>query len=278
MGLEIHSIASFLAICFTGMILNAFEIAALLYAKRTNLPFDITLISLAASDFSLAVAVVLFTILELVQPTIAASIWYTKIYTQIIYVSGLSSMLHMIFIAVQRLVAVLYPLKLSIWLTRKRCIITMCVIWLASIVTSVPVHYISYDYEKNALYTPLVTASAIMVCYIIISYRMITRKQLSATGGSSKQNLHVLLYSMTVTTIYIGCSVPSIIEKIIQGTLLAPFYTLCLNLLQLALNPIAYFFFHFLKGTNFHTCCRTCNSQEISTHQQDRFQLAQEKR
>ena len=256
MALEEHKIATFSTISLLAMILNAFEIAALLHAKRTKLPFDITLISLAVSDLIVALAVILFTILHLTQTSKATSELYGKVYAQVIFAFGLSSIFHMIFIALQRLVAVLFPLKLSIWMTRKRCIIAICVLWLISIAASIPVYHIWCDYEKGALYTPLVSASAIMLCYVVISYRVMTRRRLTATGISS-QNLHVLLYSMTVTTIYIVCSIPLMIEKLIHGCSSRPFYATCLSLLQMMLNPVAYFLFHYLKEKKFEGCCRT---------------------
>ena len=128
--------------------------------------------------------------------------WYTSVYIFSMYLSSLSAVSHMCFIAIQRLIAVLYPLKVSIWITRKRSIIAVLLFWLASVVVAVPVPMGCYIYNRMLIFTPFVSASVIVVCYFVISFKMMTRK--ASTGeGQQTQNISVLLYSIAITAILI---------------------------------------------------------------------------
>ena len=167
--------------CMLGTALNFCEIASLLHTRRTKLPFDITLISLAISDLIVAIVMLIFDIvvhrvINLATLKVHERL-YVNVFTLSIFASSLSSALHMWFIAIQRLIAVLYPFKVSIWMTRKRSIITLLLIWAPSISLTAPVSLIYYNYQRFLMYSPFVSAAVIVVCYSIISFKMMTRKR-----------------------------------------------------------------------------------------------------
>ena len=196
------------------------------------------------------------------------SAFYITLYMQIISASGLSSAFHMIFIAAQRLIAVSYPFKLSIWITKKRCIICICVLWFVSIAAAVPLYYQIFVYKRLIIYTPVVCACSFTFCYIFINCKMVTRKQLSGRRNTA-QNLHTLLYSITVTAIFVGCTLPYTVENIIDNNAQVSYASFYLYLIQVVLNPITYFLFHFLKKRKFIVCCsiRSCHQQQQNEQQ-----------
>ena len=196
-----------LVICIFGIALNTSEIASLVYAKRTKLPFDITLISLAASDLMLAATALLIGIFPYFASAKVTRTWYGKLSVSCIYTPSLSSALHMVFIAIQRLIAVLYPLKLTTWMTRKRCVITICLLWLFSMGPSV---IVAVKFNANQLYfmySPLISASIILICYIIINIKMLKRRRFAVSGQPS-QSIHVLVYSICISAIFLICNLP----------------------------------------------------------------------
>ena len=254
--------------CTLGIALNFCEIASLLHTRRTKLPFDITLISLAMSDLMLAMATLIFGIVlrsltNLATVKVHGSL-YVNLFTFSIYASSLSSALHMWFIAIQRLIAVLYPFKVSIWMTRKRSIITVLLIWVLSISVTAPVSVKCCTYQRFLMYSPLVSAVVIVVCYSIISFKMMTRKR-PIVGSQQTQNLSVLLYSISFTAIFIICTFPYAIYAMKQPVhilqMSIPGYVLHLFFLQVVFDPVIYFFFQILKkrSTICAMCCSVCH-------------------
>ena len=257
-----------------GITLNTLEIVSLVYAKRTKLPFDISLISLAASDLMLAVTIVPIGILPNFLHTSAKWVWYYKLSLSCTYASSLSSALHMLFIAIQRLIAVLYPLKLTIWMTRKHCSITICVLWLVSTACSV-ISVESIAFQKFLMYSPLISASAIVICYISINIKMLKRKRLGVSG-QSLQSIHVLAYSICITAIFMICTFPYTfygilqLHGIVRGAF--PIYALHLFYVQVILDPVVYFFSHIWKKNRCVMCsrgCHCCSSKAVSAQQND---------
>ena len=254
--------------CILGIALNFCEIASLLHARRTKLPFDITLISLAMSDLLLAIASLIFGIVLRSIPNWAKlkehETLYVTIFTFSIFASSLSSALHMWFIAIQRLIAVLYPFKVSIWMTRKRSILIVLLIWVLSTSVTAPVSLKYYNHQRYLMYSPLLSAVVIAVCYSIISYKMMTRKR-PTVGSQQTQNLSVLLYSISFTAIFMICTFPYAINAIKQPVNILPIpipeYAFHLFFLQVIFDPVIYFFFQILKkrSTICETCCSVCH-------------------
>ena len=247
-----------------GIALNILEIASLVHARRTKLPFDITLISLAVSDLMLVVVTLLLSIPRLLSNEDRRK-WHNYLYVACIYISSLTSASHMCFIAIQRLVAVLYPLKVSIWITRKRSIITVLLLWLASGVVSAPTPMEYYIYIRILLYTPFVSAGVVVVCYFVINLKMMTRKAPTGAGQQS-QNISILLYSIAITAIFMICTFPYTIYAI-KHVKFPPSYVVHLFFLQVVLNPVVYFFSHILKRDRCKICykvCQCCGSESVS--------------
>ena len=228
------------------------------------MPFDITLISLAVSDLMLVFVSLLLAALYRISNQDAMK-WYAYVYLFSIYLSSLSSASHMCFIAFQRLIAVLYPLKVSIWITRKRSIITVLLLWLASGVVSAPTPMEYYIYNRILLYTPFVSAGVVVVCYFVINLKMMTRKAPTGAGQQS-QNISILLYSIAITAIFMICTFPYTIYAI-KHVKFPPSYVVHLFFLQVVLNPVVYFFSHILKRDRCKICykvCQCCGSETVS--------------
>ena len=260
------------SICGLGIVLNSCEIASLIYAKRTTLPFDITIISLAMSDLMFVLTSLVLSSFIYYVPNWIASERYYMAFAYSTYSSFLSSVLHMVFIAIQRLIAVLYPLKTSIWITRRRSIITVLLLWLASVAVAAPVPMGFYIYNRILLFSPFVAIGVIAACYFVINFRMMTRK--SPTGGDQQtQNISILVYSISVTAIFMICIFPATVYVMSQGVLMSkmqfPDYATYLLYLQTVLDPLVYFFFQIWKRGRCTLCCSSCQcrvSSNVSGH------------
>ena len=258
-SMSLADAVSSLSICGLGIILNCCEIASLIHAKKTKLPFDITLISLAISDVLLALFIAILAVFMHVFPNVPTSTLYGKIFIFFLFSLSLSSSLHVFFIATQRLIAVLYPLKVSIWITRKRSAITLLLLWVISIVASTPMT--NYTYQRIVIWGPFVSTAIIIACYFVISFKMLKRKT-PAIAGHQSQNISVLTYAVAITAIFIVCTFPFTIFAVQQQVpvekMTFPTYVATLFYLQVILDPIVYFFSQVCKRNSCRIRCIAC--------------------
>ena len=213
----------------------------MLYEKRTKVPFDITLLSLAFSDLIVSFSLISY-FLQL--PDVVE-----HVFRHLIFTLSFISASHMIFIAVQRLIAVQLPFKAAILLTRRRCFIAVASLWIASLTISMPIILGNDSYYRVYLCTPLVFGCLILILYAVLNFKMLTRRTVSSTRPNANQNLHVVLYSTTIILVFLACTFPYTIF-LIKSTYTpnAPGYAFYLYILQLIFDPILYFLFHYLKA------------------------------
>ena len=135
-------------------------------------------------------------------------------------------------------------------MTRKRSIITVLLIWVLSISVTALVSLKHYTYQRFLMHSPLLSAVVIVVCYSIISFKMMTRKR-PTVGSQQTQNLSVLLYSISFTAIFMICTFPYAINAIKQPVHILPIpipeYAFHLFFLPVVFDPVIYFFFQILK-------------------------------
>ena len=265
---------SSIAIGGLGITLNFCQIVSLLSAKRTTVPFDVTLISLAISDFLFSSLASVGNIINYSLPNVAMLKLFRHFIIICFSLLAVSSSLHMWFIAIQRLIAVLYPLKLSTWITRERCVITLLLLWLVSSVLSTPLSMDNYTYERIFICSPFFSTAVLIVCYFIINHKMLTRKA-PTVRGQQAQSMSILVYSSTLTVIYIITIYPMTIESIRQPVLLRKmdFITHAHQIffLQVILDPCVYFFSQILKRKSCRICyllCHCSRSEKVCTNEE----------
>ena len=244
------------AIGVAGTVLNAVEIASLLHKKKTKLAFDLSLISLAVADFSVCFVLVITYIIKLKDESLMRKA--SHIVTWDITFSWISSSFTLAFIALQRLIAVKYPMKCSIWLTRKRCIRLIAFLWILSALMTGPVIY--QNYRNHMRYIPILVSVVLSMCYAIICYCMLTRKRVAASGNASKQNFKLVLYSLAVTVAYIISTWPYSIGSFTNHGELKYFIDLLLS--NTILDPIIYFLFQHCKSIRGFLCFKRALNEQ----------------
>ena len=243
-----------LVICSLGATLNFCMIVSLIRTWRIKLPFDVALISLAISDLLLS----LMSIILLTVDHSCQNVAYTHLFIISSHLSAVGSSFHMWFIAIQRLIAVLYPLKVSIWITRKRSVITLLLLWLVLTAVSIPLLTDNYTYQRIFICFPFISTAVVTVCYFIINLKMMTRRAPTG-GGRHTQNISILVYSVSVSAIYVITLFPLTIYAMQHPVLLrkiaVPNYLFLIFYLQMVLDPFVYFFSQILKRSSCRKCC-----------------------
>ncbi|XP_065062989.1 melanocortin receptor 4-like [Rhopilema esculentum] len=237
---------AFVAIGVTGVALNALEMIMIMKGGQYRVPFQISVLSLSVADLlaclSVAFCSALVLILNLPYPYPEMLI---NAYMRTIIFSSISSQLHVIFITIQRLMAVLLPFSCKRILTPVRCSLLLALIWIiSSAVTGL---------TKDSYYIIafiLVTGVVIAFSYAFIVYRIRNRPVVITRDSSAGSD--VTLYSGMLFLLFVVCFFPYVILYIIYGTemghngpWIAVYYLYWLNTVT---NPIVYFLFKSIKG------------------------------
>ena len=113
-------------------ILNLTEI--LLLSKKKKKIYEIVLLSLSVSDCMFGLANVFVNIVNLADTCISDLVLET-IYTMYVF-SVLTSIFHLLFIAMDRVIAVLKPLQYKMYLKRKNIYIFLSILWILAVAIS----------------------------------------------------------------------------------------------------------------------------------------------
>ncbi len=134
---------------------------------------------------------------------------------ELIIFSLISSFTHVIFIAIQRFIAVASPLRVKQIITKTRCRIILATLWLVSIALVLIACF--YEIVSVAfVYLIITTAVMLIVMYSIICFKTLKRGVVNIENEEMRRrrqrsNKDVLLYSVSITCIFIISTVPSVI-------------------------------------------------------------------
>ena len=245
-------------------ILNTWQILLIMKKEKNKTAFDNTLVSLAISDL-------LYAICSLVTPMTLKYLpshhsWF-KPSVSVIFSAGTftisSSVFHVVYIAIERIILVYYPLKHIIFVRRRIGLIVIAIVWFLSLFTTI----ICTVYMHNT-YKDIVVASAsslniglglaVLILYLSLVLKLKQISKVAREGinhGStiaattSRRQKRVMINSFAVTLVYIGCIYPPCITNVIQDKEEYYFYVGIFLSLQCVLDPLVYFFIHYCRRT-----------------------------
>ncbi|XP_065063329.1 melanocortin receptor 5-like [Rhopilema esculentum] len=199
----------FLVISSAGIILNTLQITMILRERDRRHPFKISILSLAIADLLICLGCAVFSSFNLVgDPELQP--YLSFIYVTVAPVSVTCSSLHLIFITLQRLIAVRFPLSCSRIMTTKRCVLVLLMIWAIS-TTPIPFPG-KLKYLMGA--ATLICGVVLAVAYSFIGYLLTKRGNIASSAAQSSQNTYVLAYAITLTSVFIFCTFPLSFEII----------------------------------------------------------------
>ena len=159
--------------------------------------------------------------------------------------SILSSFSHVVFIAVVRVLSLVFPFRIKQIITKLRCKIILVVLWFFSIGLAIISHLIKVFILS---YLAITTSCLLLLAYSIICYRMCKRRGIqgneSTQRNRQKTDKHVLLYSMILTFIFCSCILPFSLSSLIKYriSLVRDYIILALLFINPLLDPLLYFF------------------------------------
>ena len=220
----------------------------LLKSGKSKQPFLMNVLSLGFADLLIYFTSIVYHTLRFING-INATVGLVYIYA--VTVSTLSSQLHLVSIAIQRLIAVKYPLQCQRYLTQRRCVMALAFIWLMSL--SLPAYW-RHSPTQMTYITSIICATILLLSYAYISFSVLRKKNIGTARNNSGQS--VLCFSLAITLAFLVCTFPFvIISAMNKGRTTEYFGTVCLFWLNPLLDPIVYFLFNKLKSSKTRCLC-----------------------
>ena len=224
--------------------LNLVEIVMIGNFKRKKKIYDIILLSLSVSDCTFGVSNVVLNVAALSEKCESKALSEA---THTFYVfSILSSILHLIFITMDRLIAVLKPIKHKVFFTRKTIYIILAFLWILAIIISTILQLLDEFTERfnNFQETMHLTLSIIIIIadlimitsYSLILYQVNFKRKVSST---QKQSSKLSLVCIATVATFVLLTLPYAITRILTGRV--PFWTNVILVTNGGMNSVVYF-------------------------------------
>ena len=197
---------------FIGLLINTFEIVHLLRSKQST-TFNKTVASLCISDLLSCLTFIGFGVTTIIKHQ--WGILSTDIAMNILVTV---SVFHLLFIGIQRLIAIALPLKVNQIFTARRCITILSLIWIAGTVYGILVVLI-FTSDRNLINSAaaFVSGMVLFALYIGIGWKIRQRNRTIPRTTQSRQSLQnrlVFLHSVCVTIAFALSYLPFPLEKL----------------------------------------------------------------
>ena len=224
-----------------GLAANMIQTVVCIARRRYRTNFDISLISLSIADIISCVIFTLFGIAEIVY-----SHPFAKVMTKALDFAVITMFTHIIFIAVQRLLAVIYPLRINWLLRRSRFYFLLAFTWVTACFYGLISDLVNVDHMRVNSYTILVSGSALIALYTGISYTTTRNGRSLQNAGqvhNRRRNSTVLLHSFLVTMNFVTCFFPfAIVYLFVTPERISSLVIDMLVALNPLLDSVAYFY------------------------------------
>ena len=239
-----------------GIIANILQIAYCIIKKKYHSPFDRSVLSLSVADIIsglfFAVYGLVSSLLLLKNQNLIAIAKFTQYISIGINFSVIASFNHIIFIAAQRLLVVMFPLRIRVLFDGQRFNILLVLTWfLAAVYCVLSAAVFMSEYLKVNSYMIMISGIILVLLYAVLSYQ--TRKrdhilQDSVHVGTRVQNRTILLHAILVTAVFLVCFYPFAITYlyIVHGFVTAVICDLLITINPL-LDAIIYFYIGYFR-------------------------------
>ena len=264
-----------MALCALGIALNSTKLIMFYWRKVTS--FDTLMISLAFCDLFICVSTLVRFASEICFQTGQDTLFSSLTYGTIVF-SHFCALANTWIITVNRMVAVIFPLKNLVWMTKSRIIKTVIIFWTLSFLFMVGYIILQYYLSSAPLVSMVIapiyalTFIVLLICYTMMFTRLKQTNhntQRSFNGDhkshnqalSAKRNLQekkMLVLSFRIVTSFVICSMPYLVfASVFSGDPLSGykgnnglFFVTSVTLLTLnsVLDPLFYFHMQRQRG------------------------------
>ncbi len=201
---------------FIGMLANTIQVVLICRdSKQRKTVFGLAVLSLSAADLLSSVIHVWAGVCYFLKISTIADLSLTgeRPILAIFAFSLTSSFTHVIYISIQRVIAVAFPFRVNQILTKSRGVIVTAILWLTSIALAL-VLFFKIEAIAVLSYLAMITGVTMIIMYSVICYKTMRRSidscSISEEMQRSRQKTEreVLFYSVVVTAIFVICNFP----------------------------------------------------------------------
>ena len=247
-----------------GLIANVFQAAYCKIMKKYKTDFEKSLISLCLAD--------IFTSLTLISLGCAEITFKLKVYYFVMNILlnsfAVTMFIHTILIAAQRLIAVVYPLRVKIILSKRRFNVLLALTWILGCTYGIGTVFAVEEFVQVICYVIFASCIALVTSYAVLSYTTYRKNkgsQCLTHHGDRIRSRAVLFHSLLVTSAFIICFVPFAIHYLFLPKTLKPIFIL-LDLL-VSINPlldaIVYFYMMHCRRSQELSAEVSCNASKF---------------
>ena len=224
-----------LALAILGLMANSFQATYCIMKKKYNTNFEKSLISLCFADIFTSLTLIG---LGCVEVSFKLDLHYFVM--NILLTCSTTTMFnHTILIAAQRLIAVVYPLRVKIIMSKRRLHVLLSLTWVLGCTYGIGLVFGVEKFVRVNCYMIFVSSIELIILYSGIAYTTYQKNK-----GSQALTHHedrsrsgaVLLHSFLVTTAFIICFVPFSVHYLFVLKKLKP--TFILFDLLVSMNPL----------------------------------------
>lgn len=259
-----------------GTTANSVQMFCIVKKKEAKRPFDATLLSLSIADLVTSATLLFFGIYDLLSTyrVVSETEFLNSVNEAALDLSIITSLVHVMFIAIQRLCAVLCPINFRLLFTTFRCKLGLTFIWIVAAV------YCIWSSMEKAKGTPtfFILSITIIVCIalLLFSYSVICCKVVkSRSFARSRRSAEpaVLYNSLMVASAFVICTIPFTLqqlgafEPISFYQFIIPTWCLFFNVV---LDPFIYFLFKRIKAskTTWFPCSKRMSNSRTAVENQ----------
>eukprot|EP00112_Aurelia_sp_Birch-Aquarium-sp1_P006201 Seg169.5 transcript_id=Seg169.5/GoldUCD/mRNA.D3Y31 product="Beta-2 adrenergic receptor" protein_id=Seg169.5/GoldUCD/D3Y31 len=245
--------AAVISICFAALLLNIIEIGLLLRKIKRITIFEIWLLNLATADKIVSVFMLILESIRLVtgEETLGIAFASVRKATEtIVHFSVYSSSCILLVIAIDRFVAVKFPFKHRLLVTKKKAVIIMLMTWFVNITIS-----LLGSFSNSKAFAILDSGVIILMSLLfLVTYTLIIHSTVAARRRSISQKhcrglesgvkeVEVIATCVLVVISYQICMLPyAIATMCCDNSKDMPLYVFFMMYCNSITNPLVYFF------------------------------------
>ncbi len=186
-----------------------------------------------------------------------------------------SSFTHVVFIAVQRVVAVVYPLKVKKIFTKSRCHFILVLLWVISVSLAVFVYFHMKLGIQSLAGIGIVSGITLIIIYSVVCYKAKKRNILNDGNVEMQrrrrqQDKQILKYSVAITIVFVICNYPRSFHEFLtypRNIYIASVFLYCINPV---LDPLLYFIYGYCRRKREREREVSISGQEVNMKMRDR--------
>ena len=234
-----------------GFIANAIQIILTCRDKsQTKSVFGPVLLSLCIADLIISVVILLtgitcFLGIYMLIDAVTLNAIIGPLYLAAVF-SIASSLTHIAFIAIQRLLAVVFPLKVKQIITKTRCFLVLILLWLISVASTIIMYINQFLGTLSIISIGGVASVVLLIAYPTICYKIMKGNVASNVSEEMQRRRRqsergVMVYSVLITVICIVCSTPMALMSFLDYPLFLQEITYFLSSVNPFLDTMLYF-------------------------------------